>query len=364
MILHRYFARRYLKVFLGVLVVFFALLALVDLVEQMRRVDDSVSFGEVLRLTLLSTPEGLYQILPLVMILSAVVLFLSLARSSELVVARASGRAALSTLMAPVAVALGIGLLAVSVGNPIVAATSKKYQELREFYRSGGAPTLSIGREGLWLRQGGPEGQAVIRADRANAEATELYDVSFVIYAPDGRPERRIMAETAALGPGGWELTGVTSWALAPGVNPQDGRETAEEMTVPTSLTQDAIRDSFGSPSAISVWQLPAFIEGLEESGFSARRHQVWLQMELARPLFLVAMLLVGAAFTMRHSRFGGTGPAVLTAVLLGFGLYYVRNFAQILGENGQLDPVLAAWTPPVASVILALGLIVNMEDG
>ena len=146
--------------------------------------------------------------------------------------------------------------------------------------------------------------------------------------------------------------------------NPEDGAETLDSLTLPSSLTQDSIRDSFGTPSAVSVWQLPAFIEGLEEAGFSARRHQVWLQMELARPVFLVAMLLVGAAFTMRHSRFGGTGPAVLASVLLGFGLYYVRNFAQILGENGQLDPVLAAWTPPVASVILALGLIVNMEDG
>ena len=49
---------------------------------------------------------------------------------------------------------------------------------------------------------------------------------------------------------------------------------------------------------------------------------------------------------------------------MLGFGLYYVRNFAQILGENGQLNPLLAAWVPPVAALLLALGLVLQMEEG
>ena len=84
----------------------------------------------------------------------------------------------------------------------------------------------------------------------------------------------------------------------------------------------------------------------------------------MARPVFLISMVLIGAAFTMRHSRMGGTGVAVLSAVLLGFTLYYIRNFAQILGENGQLNALAAAWVPPLASVLLALGMILHREDG
>ena len=86
--------------------------------------------------------------------------------------------------------------------------------------------------------------------------------------------------------------------------------------------------------------------------------------MELARPLFLLAMVPVGAAFAMRHGRGGGTGLAVLASVLLRFGLYYIRNFAQVLGENGQIPVLLAAWAPPTASILLAWGLLLHMEDG
>ncbi|WP_372833412.1 LPS export ABC transporter permease LptG [Puniceibacterium confluentis] len=364
MILHYYFARRFLKVFLGMLMIFFLFVSLLDLVDQLRRFDASVTFGQVLTLTLLNTPQALYQMLPLVMILASIALFLSLARSSELVVSRASGRSGLASLIAPAMVAAVIGAVSVGMGNPIVAATSKRFSDLAERYDNGGNNVLSIGADGLWLRQGDDTGQTVIRAARTNPEATALYDVSFVAYAPNGGPVRRIEAAEARLEPGAWILHDAKSWPLHPGVNPETAAYRLETLLVPSTLTQDNIRDRFGNPSAVSIWDLSGFIGDLERAGFSARRHQVWLQMELARPLFLVALVLVGAGFTMRHSRLGRTGISVLAAIMLGFGLYYIRNFAQIMGENGQISPYLAAWAPPVAALLLALGLILHMEDG
>ncbi len=363
--LHLYFARKFLMIFVGITAVFFLLMGLIDLIDQIRRFSsDGVSFSEILTLTLLNTPTGLYGILPLIMILATVTLFLGLARSSELVVVRASGRSALRALLAPITVAVLIGVLVVAMFNPIVAATSKRYYELYESYKNGGADILSLSSEGLWLRQGGAEGQTVIRAARANPDATILYDVTLIAYANQGGPVRRIQAETASLQKGAWLLQDVKVWPLVAGLNPEATAATHEQLTVSSTLTQDRIRDSFASPSAISVWDLPAYIDQLEEAGFSARRHSVWLQMELARPIFLVAMVLISAAFTMRHARFGKTGVAVLTAILLGFTLYYIRNFAQILGENGQIPVMLAAWAPPIASIMLATGVLLHMEDG
>lgn len=365
MILHRYFARRFLMTFLGILTVFFLLLALIDLVEQLRRFSaDGIGFGNIMGLTLLNMPKAISDILPLVMILSTIALFLGLSRSSELVVTRAAGRSALVALLAPVLVALLIGALAVAMLNPIVAATSKRYANLYESYRSGITDVLSISSEGLWLRQGGAEGQTVIRAERANPDGTVFYNVTFLSYAPEGGPLRRIEAREAVLGQGAWQATGVKVWPLGTGLNPEQLAESHDSLSIPSALTQERIRDSFGQPDAISIWDLPAYMAQLEEAGFSARRHTVWFQMELARPLFLTAMVLIGAAFTMRHARAGGTGVAVLIAVMLGFSLFYIRNFAQILGENGQIPVLLAAWAPPVASVMLALGLLLNMEDG
>lgn len=362
--LHFYFARRFLWIFLGILGIFGLFQALLDFIEEIRNAGEGVTLGETLVLVALKLPAGLYEVLPLVMILATVAMFIGLARSSELVATRASGRSGLAALMSPVTVAFLVGLLIVAIMNPIVAATTKRYANLSESFESGNTATLSVGPEGLWLRQGGADGQSVIRASSANPEATVLFDVSIVRYDPEGGPNLRLLARKATLGEGAWLLEEVKAWPLTPGLNPELGARIHDSYELPSTLTRDSIRDRFGRPSAVGIWDLPAFISGLEQAGFSARRHVVWYNMELARPLFLVAMVLVGAAFTMQPTRLGRTGLAVLSAVLLGFGLYYLRSFAQIMGENGQLAPILAAWIPPVASVLLALGLVLHMEDG
>ena len=364
MTLHRYFARRFLVTFLGVGAVFFLIMLFIDLVDQLRRYASSdASFVDLLILSLLNIPQGIYQILPLIMILAAIALFLSLARSSEMVVTRAAGRSALNALVAPLLVTLMIGIMAVGMLNPIVASTSKEYEARGDALR-GDASALSIGSSGLWLRQGDDSSQTVIRAQGANLDGTRLTNVTFLTFAPDGGPAQRINAATAQLMTGAWVLNGAKSWALRDGAVPEASAVTASTLSLPSTLTPDQIRDSFGTPSSIPIWELPAFIDRLRTAGFSAQRHLVWLHAELAMPLFLLSMVLIGASFTLRHQRGGRTGLMVMFAIILAFVIYFIRNFAQVLGENGQLPVLLAAWAPPLAAIGISMGFILHNEDG
>ncbi|MBM7067487.1 LPS export ABC transporter permease LptG [Actibacterium sp. 188UL27-1] len=363
--LHIYFAKKFALSFGGVLLVFFGMLTLVDTVEQMRRFDGAdISFAGALGLSVLSVPETLYKILPLIMILATLALFLGLARTSEMVVTRASGRSALRALVAPVVTAILIGGLGVAVLNPIVAATQQQYEIRSQQYRLDGGRVISVNDEGLWLRQGSADGQSVIRAARTSLDGTELFGATFLEFDTNGQPIRRIEAERADLGRRVWQLTNAKIWPLVDTENPERQAETHARYEVASNLTRDQIRDSFGTPSSIPIWELPAFIENLDRAGFSARSHRVWFHTEMAMPAFLAAMVMIGAGFTMRHTRFGRTGQMVLLALLLGLGVFFIRNFAQILGENGQIPILLAAWAPPIAAILLSLALLLHLEDG
>lgn len=366
MTLHLYFARKFALLVLGIFALFAAILVLLDMVDQLRRFEiGKIGLTEALHLSSLKVPGELYTILPLIVVLATVALFLGLARTSELVVTRASGRSAMRSLVAPVAAALLFGGLVVALLNPIVAATTKQYRIVTDRYQQGETSVLSVSAEGLWLRQGSAEGQMVIRAARANAEGTRFFDVTFLAFDPEGSPAWRIEAAEAELTGAGWELRSAKRWDFGPAIpNPEAAATVAEQMTVPSDLTRERIRDSFARPSAIAIWDLPDFIAGLERAGFSARAHRVWLQMELAMPFTLAAMVLLGASFTMRHSRFGKSGLMVMLALGLGLALFFLRNFAQVLGENGQIPVALAAWSPPVAGILLSLGLLLHLEDG
>lgn len=364
MILHRYFAKRFAITFAGVFAVFFMIMVFVDIVEQLRvyaKVD--ASFQDILTLTLLNVPQGIYRILPLIMILSTIALFLGLARSSEMVVTRAAGRSALRALIAPLVVALIIGILAVAILNPIVAATSRQYEARADALR-GESSVLTLGASGLWLRQGNADGQTVIRAGNANLDGTVLTDVTFLTFSADSGPSRRIEAARAQLTDGAWVAQNAKSWPLGGAANAETKATTHDRLEIASTLTAAQIRNSFGTPSSIPIWDLPAFINRLNTAGFSAQRHQVWFQMELALPVFLMAMMMIGASFTLRHQRGGRTGLMVLCAILLSFAVYFIRNFAQVLGENGQLPALLAAWAPPLAAIGLSLGFLLHQEDG
>jgi lipopolysaccharide export system permease protein len=364
MTLSTYIARRFALSVLLVFGVFFGLMMLIQMVELVGRFPDKdVSFAQLAGLAALKVPQSLYRILPLIVILASIALFLALARSSELVVVRASGRSALRVLAAPVCVALALGILSVMVFNPLVAATSRQYEELVGQYDNGQVSILSLSPEGLWLRQGSEGSQTVIRATQANEDGTVLTGVTFLDFDRTGRPAARIEAEQAALSDGAWTLTNLKRWNLAE-ENPESSAVTEARGTIDSDLTRDRIRDSFGDPSAVPVWDLPAFIASLDKAGFSSRQHRVWLQMEFALPVLLAGMVLLAAGFTMRHVRFGNTGMMVLGAVLAGFGIFFLRNFAQVLGSNGQIPISIAAWSAPVASVLLALGLLLHLEDG
>ena len=204
----------------------------------------------------------------------------------------------------------------------------------------------------------------MIKAQRSAPDGSVLYEVTVLSFAADGSLVERIEAASARLEPGAWVLSGAKRWALAQANPEQSATATGDDLRLPTDLTLDRIRDSFGAPSAIAFWALPSYIAGLERAGFSARSYQVWFQMELAQPLLLAAMVLIAAGFTMRHARFGKTGQMVLLALLGGFLIFFLRNFAQVLGENGQIPVFLAAWSPPIAAAFLALGLLLHLEDG
>lgn len=365
MILSLYIARRFLRA-LGVIGgVFLLILFLIEMIETIRRFSGAgLSLAGAARLSALNVAGSFYQILPLVTVLAGIALFIGLARSSEMVAIRASGRSAVRLLIAPALAAAIVGAVAVAVLNPFVAATWRMADAAIARIEARGAQTVSLSDEAVWLRQGlEGEGQVVIRASRASPDATTLYDATFLVFAPGSGPRQRIEAREARLTPGVWELSEVRDYPLG-SPNPQAGVAARATMSLPSDLTAQGIRDGFGRPDAVPVWHLPAFVAGLERAGFSAARHRVWFQMELARPALMAAMVLVAAAFTMRHLRGRNAGVSVLLAFGAGVGVFFLRNLAQVLGDTGEVLPVVAAWAPPAVAAALAMALILQREDG
>ncbi len=366
MTLYYYIARKFFYNVARVQIAMFAMLLLIVTTDVMRFLSErGVEPKVYIQLILVTLPEAVSTVFPLVILLGSMFTFLGMSRSSELVIVRASGVSALKMLLSPTIMTVLIGLIMISAWNPILAATIRKTADIRAEYTGKGGNQMSISREGLWLRQTGENSNFIIQARNSSRSGDILYGVRFHEFSTEGNVVRRIEASRAELQPGAWKLFNATQWRFLD----KNLFETADirpypEIVIPTDLTSDRILSSFAAPRTISVWNLPAFIEQLNASGFSAVRHEVFLQSQYATPLMLVAMMLIGAAFSLRHIRFGSVGVMALLAILSGFLLFAIKNVAESLGQAQEVPILLATWAPPLAAALFALAFVLHLEDG
>ncbi len=366
MTLASYVAMRYLLAFFRVLIIATVLVFIFQFVENIRKfLDDAGGLMQLVHLTLLQLPSSISRMFPLVMLISSLMLFIGMARSSELVVSRAAGVSALKMVFVPISIALVFGVFATTVFNPIVATATRQYDLLEDEITNSKGSVLSISEDGLWLRQVVGTRQSVIQARRSSPEGAALFDVEFHVFDQTGTLSERIVAASAELQDGKWALRDVTRWTVnADNVDIVGPTIKRDEDIVDTDLTVEQILDSFAPPQTIPFWELSAFIERMEASGFSATRHRQYFQSAIAAPALFAAMVLLGAGFTMRHARFGKIGMMVLITVLAGFALYSFNNVAASLGAAGTVPVAVAAWAPSIAAVLFVLALLLHLEDG
>ena len=361
-----YVARQFTTAVLAMLAALSGLVSLFDFIELLRRsaTKPDATFALVLQIAALRLPYISMQILPFAVLLGGIIAFWRLTRSSELIVARAAGVSAWQFLSAPVACALLLGSIATGVISPLSSVMLARAETLDNTYlRTSGGPLALAGGQ-LWLRQADrqfdPSGVAILHAQSVSLKDNLLTAKDISIFRLDAADHLlvRIEAGSAELTPGSWLLHDART------IKPDHMPEQVGTMRLPTNLTVNRVQESFASPDTLSVWALPDFIALLERSGFSAIRHRLHFQTLLSLPLLAGTMALVSAGFSMRPTRRGGVAQMIGSGVAAGFLLFVVSKITEEFGDSGALPAVLAAWAPAVAGLLLAVALLLHLEDG
>jgi lipopolysaccharide export system permease protein len=361
-----YLARQFTLAVLAMIAALTGLVSLFDFIDLLRRAATRPDVGATLALQIaaLRLPYASMEILPFAVLLGGIVCFWRLTRSSELIVARAAGISAWQFLAAPLTCALLIGGGATALLSPLSSVMYAQAESLDNLYLRSGSGTLDLAGGQLWLRQADhqltPQGVAMLHARGVQMRHGSL-DLSGVsVFRLDGSDHllSRIEAPSARLDRREWLFTGAHS------IVPDHLPVFVGAMSLPTDLTVHRVQESFASPDTLSVWTLPGFIALLQRSGFSAIRHRLHFQSLLALPLLAGTMALVSAGFSMRPARRGGVARMIGSGVAAGFSLFTVSKIAEQFGESGALPPVMAAWAPTGAGLLLAITLLLHLEDG
>lgn len=352
----RYVFMKFLATILAVFLVVFLLIFVLDAVEVFRSVvaTSALSLLGVVSLSLMRTPAVAEQVIPFATLFGAVIAFLNLSRRLELVVIRAAGVSVWQFLLPAMAAAAVVGIVAVLVFNPVSAELKSMADEIT-------FKTIKANRtngEEVWLRQKTEDGNAVIRAYRGSATEPRFLNMTIFSFDLTGGFIERYHAATAEIIGSNWALSNVR--IIAPGSTARE----YETLTFPTNLTADQVRQSLTPPETISFYDLPDWAARLSASGLDANRYVQQYRSLLARPFLLIAMILVAATVTLRFSRFGASGKAVLSGIGAGFALYIVNKISADLGAVGTFSTGFAAFFPPILAGLMGVLALLYQEDG
>lgn len=380
--LSRYLAARYVVNLATLLFGLLAIIYLFDTVELIRRASkhDDVSLLLVIQMGLLKLPEVGQIMLPFAVLFSGMFTFWQLTRKYELIVVRASGFSIWQFLLPIASVAVLFGALQMIAINPIGAVLIGKFEELERVHLKRQTNDIALFREGLWLKQDVmiasdsrtdvqdenqtphekalTSGYIILNAKGVQQAQWVLQNVSVLYFTDDDKFLQRVDAKTATLNKGFWILQDVTIH------RGQRSTETLDSYRVPTILTLEEIEDSFASPESISFWNMPDYIETLEQTGFDSTKLKVSYHNLIAQPLMYCAMILLAAAVSMRPPRSSGTFSMIATGVMIGFIIFFMSSFMQALGASQQIPVILSAWAPALIAFLLGLSVMMVVEDG
>ncbi len=347
--LTRYLLRRVLGGIGMTLLAVVAVLTLIDFIDEARRVrTGGYSFGDVVQVILLTTPQRIYEMLPVSIFIGSLLSLGQLAANSEMVAMRAAGLGVGRIVRILLVMGLSLGAATIFIGERIAPLGVEKAWALKSQYR---AP--STAQAGLWLRRDGKYIRVQREADRRQLSDVLLYEMN-----DEGRLQRSLHAQGAEFDGEHWVLQNVRETHLdAEGnVHTRHRAQFPAHVLPPVDVLELMTRPADEMPIA----DLERYLTHFSEQDMQLRSHHFAWWQRIALPLSCVAVLLLTIPFAFAQSREGGLGQRVFIGVLSGIAIYVFNRLFAHLGVVMGLAPWQAAFLPIAVLLLLGLAILTN----
>jgi LPS export ABC transporter permease LptG/LPS export ABC transporter permease LptF len=354
-LLDRYVTTLYARVigvaFFGLLGLFY-ISAFLDKSEKIFKGD--ASLGLVLTFLLYSTPQFIYFIVPLAALLSVLVTFGLLARSSELTVMKACG-ISLYRIAAPVVVMSLLGTAVLfGLEQRVLAEANRKAESADRMIRNLPPQNLNpLNRRWVVARDGSIYHYGYF--DSTNATLTNLSIYSLATNA--WSLTRLTHVATAEFRQGAWY--GRHGWIRDYSTGSARYAEFGGQVL---SLEPP---DYFGTTTPVAelmtVPELQRHIADLSESGVNVVPLSVELQRKIAFPFVTLVMSLLAVPFGVTTGRRGAL-YGIGIGIVLALSYWILLHVFLAIGGAGLLSPFLAGWSANIIVAGAAAYLLLNTK--
>ena len=349
LILDDYVLREFLTTFAMVLVSFVLLLLVFTFFELLgdiiRNRTPLVTVGEYL---INLTPNMIYNITPLGVLVAVLVTFGVLTRTNEFTAMKATG-ISLYRVMTPILVVSLLMAIALFLFDESYLPTANRRQEaLRSVIKARPAQTfLRPDQKWLFGRQEPGKPGRIFYYQFFDPDHDRFANLTVFEFNPENFSlSRRIFATSVH-----WD-TDLQQWVFEHG---WERRFDGEAVSSYSQYTLEAYPEIGERPQyfkkealqsqEMSFGELQRYIRDLEQSGFNTKQLSIQLDLKLAYPLITLVMAVLAIPFALSMGKRGSL-TGIAAAIGLAIAYWVVKGTFEALGDVNFLPTVLAAWSP------------------
>jgi|RhiMethySRZTD1v2_1073278.scaffolds.fasta_scaffold06380_3 lipopolysaccharide export system permease protein len=327
---------------------------------------DKLFKGMVTWLTIASyfryaTPEWLYYVLPLGVLLGTLVTIATLTKNSELIVMKACGISLYRLALPMFATAVFVGAVLFTLQETVLGPSTRRAEELKDIMR-GGNPQSADVLHNRWLVGRNGEIYHYVSLDQ---QSRRIYGLEIYEFTPQmDRLTRRSHIDTATYiarederMTDVWELrSGWTREFKEGALAPVEFAVEQRQLETPAYFETEELDSRY-----MGYRQLRTYTERLRASGADVLAHDVWLNRKIAFPFVAVIMTLLAVPFASTIGRSGAMG-GIAVGIALAISYWTLITIFAALGAGGALPPMLAAWAPNLLFGSGALYLLLTVR--
>lgn len=346
-VLTLFLLRRFFTSFLLVMLTVCGVIFAVTFVERLSANPDAIStlIDSWLRLL-----EYIPMFLPLAVFMGTLVAFYNLTKSSELIIISGTGLSPFQIARPFLFGAFIVGLFASCVINPY--SVNLTTQNLTDHQ-------LKLIDNAIWLRETSDNRFLTARAEGLHVAQNKdiIFDNIVILIQDDSfKLQEHISTKSAVLSDKGIDIEKAS-------ITTADGATKQKSKHIDTKLTPTTVLDRYLQPDQISFWKLPAFIQKMNGIGVPTRGHLVQFWTLLFLPLTMMAMVMLGIAFSQTKQRRNYSfGLKFSLGILTCFALYFIVNLFNALGNAGTLPPLIAIIAPQIIIIAGACMFITSYD--
>jgi lipopolysaccharide export LptBFGC system permease protein LptF len=287
--------------------------------------------------------------LPLAVFMGTLLASYRLTNSTESIIVSGAGLSPYQASKPFLIASFLIGAIATTAINPYSVGLSSK---------NISADSLRLVDNAIWLRESSAKGYITMKSENVGVagDALTFKNATVFVQSPDFKLIERIESDQITLSDKGLDAAKALIW------NSQS-RQKASPWHADTLLNPKTVLDRYLQPGQISFWEMPSFIRKMGGIGAPVRGHLVQFWTLLFMPLTMIAMTVLGVAFSQtRQRRNYSFGVKFGTGIITCFALYFMTNMFNALGATGALPELLAVIAPPLI-IIAAAGAFIASFD-